>query len=57
MAFCGLQQIFHGGPKVIRFWKIQNKNNRKCPKEIKTFLKKTLKIITILKRYYTEIYY
>lgn len=40
MAFCGLQQIFHGGPKIIRFGKIQNKNNRKCPKEIKTALNK-----------------
>lgn len=35
VAFGGLQQTFHGGPEIIRFGKVQNRNNRKRPREIK----------------------
>lgn len=56
VAFCGLQQIFHGGPKIIRFGKIQNKNNRKCPKEIKTALNKESPKVTVLSHECPEIY-
>lgn len=56
MAFGGLQQVFHGGPKVIRFGEIQNKNNRKCPKETTTAWKSRFPILAVVRSGCTETY-